>query len=229
MSATYVDEYTRKFTLTPADSALLIVDMQYASGSREHGLGKVLRAQGRLEEAEDRFSRIDDVLIPNIRRLLDGFRTASAPVVHIMLGPAKADYSDAPRHLRAWFEATNNHVGTREHEIVDELKPIDGELIVRKTTMGAFSSTGIDTHLKAMGIESVVVVGVSTNNCVGMTAFEASDLQYGVVLVSDATGTCSEEMQQASLKTFRRLWGRVMSVDEVLGELNSTVSSATST
>ena len=50
---------------------------------------------------------------------------------------------------------------------------------------------------------------------------EASDRQYGVVLVSDATGTCSDEMQVATEKTFRRMWGRVMSTAEVIAELQS--------
>lgn len=227
MSGSYIEEHTRRFGLSPGDTALLVVDMQYASGSRDHGLGKLLREQGRLEEARYRFDRIEQLLIPNIKRLQQGFRSAGAPVVHIALGPALPDYSDAPRHLRDWFRQTNNHVGTREHEIVDELKPHAGELVVRKTTMGAFASTGLDAHLKGMGIESVVVVGVSTNNCVGMTAFEASDLQYGVVLVSDATGTCDDAMQQASEDTFRRLWGRVMTVDEVLAELTSAPAAAT--
>ncbi len=54
-----------------------------------------------------------------------------------------------------------------------------------------------------------------------MTAMEAADREYGVVLVSDATGTCSEEMQQATLKSFRRLWGRVLATDEVIAELRA--------
>jgi nicotinamidase-related amidase len=124
--------------------------------------------------------------------------------------------------MRDWLIATNNTVGQREHEIVDEIKPLSGDLVLNKNTMGAFGSTGIDAHLRSMGIRNVVVTGVSTNNCVGMTAQEASDRQYGVVMVSDATGTCSDEMQEATLKTFRRLWGRVATTAEVIAELQRT-------
>jgi nicotinamidase-related amidase len=91
--------------------------------------------------------------------------------------------------------------------------------------MGAFGSTGIEAHLRGMGIANIVVTGVSTNNCVGMTAMEACDRQFGVVVVSDATGTCSDEMQEATLKTFRRLWGRVLSTDEVVAEMMSNAGS----
>ena len=221
MTATYVDEFTRPFTLSRRSTALLVIDMQYASGSRHHGLGGLLAGQGRLEEASYRFDRIERLLIPNIRRLLQAFRAHGARVIYVTLGPTAPDYSDAPAHLRGFFRATNNRAGTREHEIVDELRPEPGELVVNKTTMGAFGSSGIDAALKAAGIAEVVCTGVSTNNCVGMTAQEASDRGYGSVIVADATGTCSEAMQEAYHDTFRRLWGRVMSCEEVIAEIEA--------
>jgi nicotinamidase-related amidase len=219
---TYIDDFTRQFALTPADTALVIVDLQYASGSREHGLGKMLAAQGRLADAEYRFSRIERLVVPNSRRLAEAFRALGARVIYVTYGARLPDFSDAPIHLREWMKAIDNRVGARAHEIVDELRPLPGELVLNKTTMGAFASTGIEGHLRGMGIANIVVTGVSTNNCVGMTAMEACDRQFGVVVVSDATGTCSDEMQDATLKTFRRLWGRVLSTDDVIRELRSS-------
>lgn len=221
MQPTFVDEFTRPVALSPTTTALVVVDMQNASGSRSHGLGKLLADQNRLEEAEYRFGRIEKLIVPNIKRLLAAFRQAGAPVVYVTLGPTQKDFSDAPKHLRAWFQATNNVMGHAEHEIVPGLEPSPGEPVFNKVTIGAFGSTAIESYLAARGIEELVVTGVSTNNCVGMTAMEAADRQYGVVLVEDATGTCSEEMQAATLKTFRRLWGRVASTDEVIAELTA--------
>ncbi len=51
MEPTYVDDLTRQFSLSSATTALVVVDMQYASGSREHGLGAMLARQGRLADA----------------------------------------------------------------------------------------------------------------------------------------------------------------------------------
>ena len=166
---TYIDDYTRVVSLNPKSTALLVVDMQYASGSRHHGLGKVLTAQNKLHEAEPRFTRIDSLIVPNTKKLIAAFRSLGAKVIYVTYGSLLPDHSDA--------------------------------------------------HLKSMGISELAVVGVSTNNCVGMTAMEASDRQYGVVIVSDATGTCSDEMQAAYLDTFRRLWGRVMTSDEVIADM----------
>jgi nicotinamidase-related amidase len=216
---TYIDDFTREVAISPRTTALLIVDMQNASGSRHHGLGRMLAQTGQLAEAEYRFRRIEELLIPNISRLADTFRRAGARVIYVTYGCTLPDFSDAPLHLRRWLIATKNRAGMPEHEIVRELAPRAGEPVLNKTTMGAFGSTGIDALLRSLGISELVVTGVSTNNCVGMTAMEASDRQYGVVLVDDATGTCSDAMQQATLSTWRRLWGRVMSTDEVIAAI----------
>jgi nicotinamidase-related amidase len=70
-------------------------------------------------------------------------------------------------------------------------------------------------------VDTLVCVGVSTNNCVGMTAMEACDLQYKVIVVSDATGTDSQEMQDSTLNMLGRLWARIMTTDEVVSTVKS--------
>jgi nicotinamidase-related amidase len=222
MQPTFIDEFSQATVLSPHTTALVVVDMQNATGNRNMGLGKLLARQGKSAEASFRFDRIEKVLIPNIQRLLKTFRAAGARIIFVTYGANLEDCSDVARPIAGIVKATNNIEGQPEHEIVAELAPQPGELVLNKTTMGAFRSTAIDTHLRAMGIDTVVVVGVSTNNCVAMTAMEARDLQYGVVVVSDATGTDSEEMQNASLTMLRRLWSTVMSSAEVIEQLNQS-------
>lgn len=224
MSATYVDGFTAPVRLSAKTSALVVIDMQNASGSAHHGLGKLLESQGRLDSASYRFNRIETMLVPNIQRLLAAFRAANAAVIYVTVGSTMADFSDAPRHMRPFFEATNNHEGTKEHEIVEALTPRGDEPIFNKVTMGAFSSTGIGAHLAARRISEIVITGVSTNNCVGMTGMEATDRGYGVVLASDGSGTDSDHMQIAYEETFRRLWGRVATCDDIIAELGATIS-----
>ena len=222
MRPTFVDSFSQKVSVDAKNTALLVIDMQNATGNRHMGLGKILAEQGTFDDAAYRFDRIDQVLIPNISKLADTFRSVGARVVYITYGANMPDASDVPAHIAGIVKATNNIAGQPEHEIVAELAPKPDELVVNKTTQGAFRSTGIDSHLTAMGIETVVCVGVSTNNCVAMTAMEACDAQYSVVMVSDGTGTDSEEMQQATLTMLQRLWSRVMTTDEVIAELGAT-------
>lgn len=222
MPPTFVDSFSQTVAVNAADTALLIIDMQNATGNRTMGLGKILAEQGTLDDAAYRFDRIDQLLIPNISKLASAFRSARAKVVYVTYGANMPDASDVPVHMAGIVKATNNIAGQPEHEIVAALTPKADELVVNKTTQGAFRSTGIDSHLKAMGVKSIVCVGVSTNNCVAMTAMEACDAQYRVVMVSDGTGTDSQEMQDATLTMLKRLWSRVMTTDEVLAELGAT-------
>lgn len=226
MPADYINDFSYQFSIDPKTTALVVVDLQYATGSRDHGLGKLLQDQGRLEEAKYRFSRIDDFVLPNTQRLLKAFRNAGARVVYLSYGAENADCSDVPLHIRGLVKATNNIEGQKEHEIVEDVKPDNGELVLNKVTMGGFGSTGIESRLRAMGITEIVTVGVSTNNCVGMTAMEAADRGFGVVLVSDATGTCDDEAQDGFEAMFLRLWGRVMDTEDVISELTGAVSQA---
>ena len=110
---TYIDDFTRQFALSPRSTALVLVDIQYASGSREHGLGKLLASQGRLADAEYRFDRIDRLVVPNSRRLADAFRAAGARVIYVTYGSRLADFSDAPLHLKQWMQAIDNRVGVQ--------------------------------------------------------------------------------------------------------------------
>ena len=217
----FIDNFSQQFTLAPERTALLIIDMQNATGNREMGLGKLLAEQGNSASAEYRFDRIENLLIPNIQKLMAGFREAGAHIIWITYGANAADASDAPHHIAPIIKATNNIAGQREHEIVEALKPGPGDLVLNKTTQGAFRSTALDSSLRALGIDTVVSTGVSTNNCVAMTSMEACDLQYRVVVTSDATGTDSDEMQEATLTMLKRLWSRVLTTDEVLAELKA--------
>ena len=119
----YFDEFTQRFGLESRTTALLPVDLQYATASRSEGFGALLASQGRLEEADYRFSRIERFVVPNTARLLEAFRRVGAPVIYLTLGCERSDCLDAPAHLRALLRATNNVKGSRAHDILDELKP----------------------------------------------------------------------------------------------------------
>ena len=166
-----------------------------------------------------RFDRIEQLLVPNILRLRQQFRDHGRPVVHVTLGAALPDASDAPPHMRKLLSSCNNYVGSREHEIIDELKPLPGEHVIRKTSVGAFASTAIDSLLRALGAQQLYMVGVSTNMCVETTAREAADRGFQVTLVEDACGTTFAELHEVTMRNFQRLFGRVTSTAQTLGEL----------
>jgi nicotinamidase-related amidase len=216
----YISDLSTSFEIDPAKVALIVVDMQYATGSRKTGLGKRLTEQGKLDMlARERFDRIENVVVPNLRRMLAFFRENGLRVIYITFGSEMEDYSDAPPHMERFFRGTNNLKGQLEHEIVEEVKPHPGEPVLNKTTISAFTSTGIDSLLRSMGIEYLLFAGMSTNMCVGTTARDAADRGYRCLLIEDCCGAAQNEYHRWETVNFQRLFGRVDSSGKVMAEI----------
>ncbi|MFQ5426542.1 MAG: cysteine hydrolase family protein [Gaiellales bacterium] len=223
----YVAIYTPKTDIDPASTCLVVVDVQYATGTPRTGLGALLASQGQLDEASYRWTRIAESVIPNTRRLLDFFRANDLRRVFLTYGSEVDDYSDLTGQLKALCTATKNRVGEREHEIVDELKPWPSERVFNKITPSAFTSTPIDLVLsKAYGVDTLLFVGVSTNMCVEHTQRDAASFGYNCFLVEDACGADSQEMHDAAVTVLQRLYGTVTSTDQAIEQLSQALGAA---
>lgn len=222
-SLDYASDYTEEVRLFPGRTILVVVDMQYASGSRTDGQGKLLAKQGAEHLGAERFDRIERIVVPNLQRLLSFFRSNDLPVLYLVTGAARSDGSDMARHLRRMAIARGNFIGTRTHEILDELKPDAYDLVLRKTTVSGFASTGLEAAVRAMGIDSLVFSGISTNQCVGLTAMDAADRGFRCVIVEDCSGATKQSYHDAALINFQRFMGRVASSSEIVAELTERV------
>ncbi|MFQ5566257.1 MAG: cysteine hydrolase family protein [Paracoccaceae bacterium] len=214
----YIQDYMTARPASLAKAALVIVDMQYATGHRNGALGRRMRDE-RSNLTGYRFDRIEQLVIPNILRLAPALRTGGGEVVYITQGAERTDCADAPPHLRKFYAATGNHLGSREHDILDELAPEPGDHIVNKRSIGAFASTGIDQLLRSLECERLYMTGISTNMCVESTAREAADRGYAVTLVEDACATTHADLHDTTMRNFQRLFGWVLPTKQVLAEL----------
>ena len=215
----YAHQFNPGFGLEPRTVALVVVDMQYASGSRDHGLGRGLKARGQEALGAYRFDRIEQTVVPTIQRLLAYFRQHRLKLVYLTVGSELPDYSDLLPHMRAFAESAGNTRGNHEHEILDALAPRAGEAVLNKTTMSAFHSTGFERLVRAWGVEQLVFTGISTNSCVEGTARDAADRGFRCLLVEDGCGAASQTLHDATCTNFARLLGRVASSAQVLAEL----------
>jgi nicotinamidase-related amidase len=204
-------------------AALLVVDMQNYGCNPEAGLGPML-SERHPEIAGYYLPRVTDTVVPNARRLLEGFRAADRSIVFTRHGPLLADGSDMVarrrRRDRESLASTGTpalwHRGTFEHEVVAALAPASGELVIDKNTSSAFSSTGIEWLLRNMGVETLVLVGMATDMCVETTARDAADRGFNVIVVEDATATFFEHHHRAALSGFARVFGQVWDSERVL-------------
>ncbi len=215
------------FAVEPGSTAFVVVDMQYATASRTTGLGKSAKETGKAEAdaLAYRFNRIENVVIPNVQKLLGFFRENKLRVIYLTNGSEMPDYSDCLPHRRAGYMPRNNTKGHREHEILDDIKPLPTEMVINKTTSSAFNSTNIDAILsKSMGIKYLVFCGVSTDLCVENTARDAVDRGYQCIMVEDGCGSAEEVFHNATLTHFRAYFGRVETTKNVINELSAALS-----
>jgi nicotinamidase-related amidase len=215
----YVSVYTRAVELDPRTTCLVVVDLMYATGTRETGLGKLLAEQGRLEDAAYRFDRIDELVVPNTLRLLHWARENDMRRVFLTYGSEVEDYSDLSPQMYDLCRSTRNRVGLREHELLDVLERRPDERVINKITPSAFTSSPIELIMRTYGVTDLVFTGVSTNMCVEGTMRDAADRGFGCVLVDDASGADAQEYHDAACLVLQRLYGHVMQTDEVLDRL----------
>lgn len=220
--------------IDPDATALMIIDMQNYDTRPDRGLGIIMHRDF-PDMAEYYYDRVQNVVVPNNVRLLEHFRATGRPIVFVTVGPELPDGSDMiprrVRRIRRQSSATGVDVtfadGSSDHAIIDELAPREGELVVNKTSAGAFNSTAIDQTLRNLGITGLVMTGVSTNTCVETTARDASDRGFESVLVEDACASFEEESHVATLRTFARMFGEVWTADEVIRRLSADTGSGT--
>ena len=138
--------------------------------------------------------------VPNIRRLLDAFRTRSWPILHITRA-YRADGSDVELFRRDAFLRGPQYLlpGTPGAEIVEELKPLPGEQVLVKPRFSAFMGTPLDLLLRRLGVQELVVSGTQYPNCIRATVLDAVSLDYAVTLVTDACSAQTEAVAQANI------------------------------
>jgi biuret amidohydrolase len=214
-----------RFTAEPATTALLLIDMQYVDAHPDYGLGAYLKREF-PQVAEYYFDRMQDLVVPNCQELLSVFRAENMRVVHVTLGPVLADGMDMvplrrPAPAADGLQSLLHNVGSFEHGIIPELTPIPGELVINKTSRSAFNSTAIERVLRNLGVETLIVAGVTTSSCVDTTARDAADRGFQTVVVEDATAEHDQASHEAALRQFAVRWGRVWTTAETISTLRS--------
>jgi nicotinamidase-related amidase len=161
--------------------------------------------------------------VPRIKRLIEHCRARKIPVIYTIFTKTFAPY-DRPASGRFM---PNRYAGPGidqlqlfDHsQVWHEIGPEMGDIVICKPSYGAFYDTPLETILKNMGKDTVVISGCLTNYCCGTTARQAYERGYKVVFGRDINATDDPAMQEPELKTLRKGFARVMDCDEIIGAL----------
>jgi len=190
-----------KMRLQPAKSALLVIDMQRFF----------------LDAGSPTFTCGGLAIIENLRRMIEAFRGAGRPVIftrHVH-HPDSLDSG-----IMEWWWEGKCLEGSPESEIHPDLAPLSGEKVVFKHRYSAFYNTDLETVLRCLKVEDLVVSGVMTNLCCESTVRDAYFRDYRVFFPADGTGTIDEEMHLASLLNLAFGFAFVTMSDAIVTQLD---------
>jgi nicotinamidase-related amidase len=195
-------EFSDPVDLPRQDTALLVIDMQNAFLKEEHSLG--------LAASQAPFA----AAIPGTAKLVEAARTARVPVIYTRFAflPGNVDQQRPCGRARNEPFRPLLVAGTPAIEIVDELAPQPGDIVIDKPRPSAFHSTRLEAILTANGIRNLVICGVTTNVCVETTARDASQRDYETFVVEDATGEAELSRHWHALYTIEFTFGTVCTV-----------------
>jgi len=186
--------------LNPAGSALLVVDMQRFF----------------LDAGSLTFTPGGPAIVPTLKRLIAAFRDAGRPVIFTRHVHHPDDLDSG---IMGWWWKGKCLEGTEASEIHRELAPLSSEKVVTKHRYSAFYNTDLETVLRCLKVEDLVVSGIMTNLCCESTARDAYYRDHRVFVPADGTATIDEDMHLASLLNLAFGFAFVTTCDVIAAQL----------
>jgi ureidoacrylate peracid hydrolase len=191
---------THRMELEKDKVALLVIDMQDFF----------------LDPASPTFTCGGLAILPTLKKLIAGFREAGRPVMYTR-------HVHHPDHLDAgimgwWWEGMCLE-GSPESNVHKEIAPLPNEKVILKHRYSTFYNSDLETVLRCLNVEDLVISGIMTNLCCESTARDAYYRDYRVFFLADGTGSINEEMHLASLLNLSFGFAFITTADEIIQQL----------
>jgi ureidoacrylate peracid hydrolase len=201
-----MNRLSREVPIDPAHAALLIIDVQ----------NYCLRPTAGVSEFF--CHSLHETVIPNLQLLQAACREAHIEIVYSVIENMTRDGRD--RSLDYKISGIDVPRASWEAQVIDEIASGEDEMVFPKTSSNVFISTNIDYILRTLGIRSLIVAGIMTDQCVESAVRDGCDLGYLVTLVTDACTTTGAERHAQSLLGIRG-YCRQHTTQELVAEITA--------
>jgi ureidoacrylate peracid hydrolase len=204
--------------LDPSDTALLVVDMQNGYLSKDHGLG---RAGANIEPQR--------ATIPHVRELVGACREAGIPILWSQQVHMPGDATRKNHRIKTHLDKRGTLLCERGTEDVEFPAPIaevvhPDDHVFEKHRSSCFFDTVLYTKLRALGIRTLVVCGVSSNYCIDATIRDAYFRDYDVIVIEDTVAGSYDDLHAAFLKNFQLYFGLLLPMETFTAQLERVKS-----
>ena len=195
--------------LNKESSALLVIDIQ----------NTYLEPDDDPEEAarwNPFFSRMNNIVIPNTADMVEWARANQIEVIFARIACLKNDGRDRSlSQKKPGFNYLLMPKDSEESQIVKELSPQGDEISIIKTTDSALTGTNLRLTLHNMGITSVIVTGIFTDQCVSSTVRSLADESFDVLVLEDCCAAATDEIHHQELKIINMIYCHVLQTEDV--------------
>lgn len=171
------------------------------------------------ESSRNPYSQEGRTIIPNLQRLLVESRKRGFPIIFACDSFFKEDFIFKGRMK------VHSLRGTKGAEVVEDLKPEPTDIVLPKRRFSAFFKTDLDQTLRTLGVDTIVVTGITAEVCVLMTVMDGLCHDFSAIMLEDCTASRSKEIHQGCLNLYRDFvlypLLRIMSLDEFIRGVSS--------
>ena len=207
---------SREVEIDPTHAALLFIDVQNYVAGPDGGEYADLDAAEREARYGFFFRAMRGTAVPNMRRLQAACRKGGIEVLYTVIENLTRDGRD--RSLDYKISGLNVPRGSWDGRVIDAIAPGEDEIVLPKTSSSVFISTNIDYVLRNLGVRSLIISGVLTDQCIDSAVRDACALGYLVTTVTDACATHSQERHDWSLRN-NRGYARQVTTEAMLDEI----------
>ena len=196
-------------------SALLVIDIQNTYLEPDDDPKEALRWK-------PFYSRMNNIVIPNTADMIQWARDNKMEVIFARIACLKKDGKDRSlSQKKPGFNYLLMPKDSEESQIVEELSPQGDEISIIKTTDSALTGTNLRLILHNMGIKSVIVTGIFTDQCVSSTVRSLADESFEVLVVEDCCAAATDEIHLQELKIINMIYCHVLQSEDVKKLLSS--------